>query len=70
MALHDHIKFNLAEISSATGIPIRTELGISYGVLKLDIPLANGGVLCFREGDDDNDHEVIVRDQVSYLRTI
>jgi len=56
------IKFDLAEISKAVGIPTVFVGGISYGAITLDIPLANGKVLCFREGDDvENDHSVSVK---------
>ena len=55
------LKFDLHEIALATGTVPRTECGISYGVIKLDIPLADGKVLSFRQGDEDTDHEVTVK---------
>ena len=55
-----NFKFNLYEIALATHTIPRTECGISYGVIKLDIPLADGKILSFRQGDDEEDHEVTI----------
>ena len=55
------IKFSLYEIALATGTIPYFGGGISYGVVKLDIPLADGKVLSFRQGDEDIDHEVTVK---------
>jgi len=55
------LKFDLYEIALATGTVPRTECGISYGVVKLDISLADGKILSFRQGDEDTDHEVTVK---------
>jgi len=55
------VKFDLYEIALATNTVPRTESGISYGVIKLDIPLADGRILSFRQGDDEADHEVTLK---------
>lgn len=52
------VKFSMAEIAKAVNIEPLTDGGISYGVLKLQIPLNNGTILEFRQGDDDSDHEI------------
>jgi len=57
----DDVKFSLGEISRATGIDAVFKCGISYGAVELHVPLVNGRVLIFREGDDvEDDHEVRV----------
>lgn len=53
--------FSIEEISAACGIPHYSKFGISYGVTKLEIPLADGRLLCFRDGDADDDLEVVTR---------
>lgn len=53
-------KFSIAKIAEALHIEPFTDGGISYGVLKLNIPLNNGTYLEFRDGDDIDDNEVSI----------
>jgi len=55
--------FSMKEIAAAVGIPVEGDGGISYGVSTLDIPLADGRTLTFRQGDDDSDREVTAQVQ-------
>lgn len=54
------VKFSMAEIAKAVNVELLADGGISYGVLKLQIPLNNGTILEFRQGDDEYDHEVSI----------
>lgn len=56
----DEISFTMKEISDAVGIKSETLCGVSYAAKELDIPLPDGSVLRFREGDDaQGDHCVV-----------
>ena len=61
MSVFDGAKFSMAEIGRAFGVKPYFEGGISYGVLKLDIPIKVGDqekIIQFRQGDDLEDHFV------------
>jgi len=63
MSVFDDTKFSMAEIGQAFGVKPYFEGGISYGVLKLDIPIKIGDqvkIIQFRQGDDPEDHSVNV----------
>lgn len=57
IGVFEESKFSMAEIADAFGVKPYFEGGISYGVLKLDIPF-NGAVIKFRDGDDEKDHSI------------
>lgn len=54
--------FSIKEIAEALGglceFPNEPEGDACYGVIKLHIPLKNGKILEFRQGEDENDRNV------------
>lgn len=54
--------FSMDEISKAFGVDIHGVGGISYGASLLQIPLNNGKYVEFRQGEDEDDHEVKIHD--------
>lgn len=56
--VHDDCKFSMTDIAKAFNVNPIFQRGISYGVLKLQIPLNNGTFVEFRQGDDETDNEV------------